>query len=59
VSFNIASEPDTGTVTVVPNGDVSATDIANAMASLNAFGYVVNNLPLGAAGGQTYYGQTL
>lgn len=60
VNFTISDEPDTGTLTIVPNGDVSATDIANALASVTALGY--GNFAattLGAAGGQTYYGQTL
>lgn len=59
VNFTISDEPDTGTVTVVANGDVSATDIANAAASLTSFGYNMTGVPLGAAGGQTFYGQSL
>ena len=42
VTFNIGSEPGTGTMSIATNGDVSATDIANVQASLAGFGYANN-----------------
>jgi hypothetical protein len=62
VSFTISDEPDSGLLAVNLNGDVSATDAANAAVSLASLGYPVNggaNFFLSGLNGMTYYGQSL
>lgn len=59
VNFTISDEPSGGVLTVIPNGDVTAADIASVQASLVGFGYNVTLAPLTAAGGLTYYGQSI
>jgi hypothetical protein len=59
VNFIISDEPSGGTLTVIPNGDVSAADIASVQASLGSLGYSVGLAPLTAAGGLTVYGQSI
>jgi hypothetical protein len=57
VNFTISDEPDTGNLTVNMNGDTSASDAANAQASLAALGYV--NFVMTNPGGLQSYGQSL
>lgn len=62
VSFTISDEPGSGLLAVNLNGDTSASDAANAAASLATLGYPTGgaaNFVLGGPGGQTYYGQSL
>jgi hypothetical protein len=59
VNFNISQEPGGGLLTVVPNGDISAADIASVNVSLGSLGYSVGPAPLTAAGGLTVYSQSL
>lgn len=64
VSFTISDEPSGGLLAINLNGDTSASDAANAAASVGKLGYqaasaFAGNAGLGGAGGQTYYGQSL
>lgn len=52
---------ETSLITVAANGDVTASDWANVAASLASLGVSVSgsDLPLTAAGGETFIGLTL
>jgi hypothetical protein len=57
VSFTIATEPSGGLLSDAINGDTSATDAANAQASIASLGYAVgsgNNNVIGLNGLQSY-----
>jgi hypothetical protein len=64
VSVVISDEPSGGSLSIVPNGDVTPADILAVQASLAALGLnqitaSFANVPLTAAGGLVAFGQTL
>lgn len=62
VSFTISDEPGSGLLSVALNGDTSASDAANAAASLASLGYPVNtpgNFSFNGLNGLTTYSQSL